>query len=325
MDVIQNQTWEGLAELDSFQTVRELTDADLAEDFLDKTSGCKTMENWKAAWNNKMTSWWRPLVFSSGPVKWESFWSAAKYKAAGAWDWFTGFISSFSSEKEALEDTNEAVDIYGFEGWFVENADGKAVVNPEAISLMNDIYGSADDNFKDGYEMWEAFDVKFPRGAGMPLSSEQIEQYMYYIKGHNPTLGAERYAVLEEAMNGVGMFWYDLSGAGHENGRKNTSGRSECSGFVSGVLTRALGREFNYSAAGYAGLGTKDENRTPGDVIAHANGGEGYTGHVMIYVGYIEGGPDGDGEYVIDCSSTTGGSSMRKTNLVNYKSHYFPR
>lgn len=324
VDIVQNQTWEGLAQLDSFQTVRELTNTDLDESFLDETSGCRTLENWKAAWNNKMTNWWRPLVLSSGPVMWDSFWNSAKYKAAGAWDKFTGFISSFSSEAQAIEDTNNAEDIYGFEGWFVENASGKPVVNPDAIGLLNDLYGNIDDAFADGYEMWEAFDVTFPRGSGMPLTSDQIEQYMYYIKGHHPALGEARYAVLEEAMRGVGMFWYDLSGAGHENGRTNTYGRSECSGFVSGVLTRALGREFNNSAAGYAGLGTEGP-RTPGDVIAHANGGEGYTGHVMIYVGYMEGGPDGDGEYVIDCSSTTGGSSMRKTNLTNYKRRYFPR
>lgn len=324
IDLIQNQTWEGLAQLDSFQTVRELTDTDLAEDFLDATSGCKTLENWKAAWENKMTNWWRPLVLSGGPVMWNSFWTAAKYNSAGAVDWFTGFISSFGNETEALEETNNAVDIYGFEGWFVEDDAGRVVINQDAIDLLGDLYGTIDDNFQTGYELWEAFEVKFPRGAGIPLTSEQIEQYMYYIKGHHPTLGEKRFAVLEEAMNGVGMFWYDLSGAGHENGRTNTYGRSECSGFVSGVLTRAFGREFNCSAAGFASLGVTAGNFTPGDVIAHANGGKGYTGHVMIYVGYIEDGPDGDGEYVIDCSSTTGGSTMRKTNLASYRSHYFP-
>lgn len=194
--------------------------------------------------------------------------------------------------------------------------------------------------YQDGLEtsksLWEEqtladLHVDFPQHGihCLMFTEEDIEQYMDIIMEAFPDLTPEQLAILRVALERCGKFGYSLSGAGHTNGAFGDSGMSDCSGFVTGVLMRAFGKsyeEINTNAAGFANRGTYGKPPVPGSIISHTNGGAGYSGHVMIYVGEMDG-PEGHGIYVIDCSSSKGGSSLRKmtpAQLARYKYTWNP-
>ena len=156
-------------------------------------------------------------------------------------------------------------------------------------------------------------------GLSNPIyTPEEIEAIINQIAASYDFSGmeltAKQRAILEAALSRCGTFGYSLSGSAHNNAIDNDSGRSDCSGWVTGTLLKALGVNYNTNAAGYANKGVYNGVKKPGSVIAHKNGGAGYSGHVMIYAGYLSDGPDGAGHYVMDCSSSKGGSTFRKVS-----------
>lgn len=135
-------------------------------------------------------------------------------------------------------------------------------------------------------------------------------------------------SIVSCALNRADNFKYSMTASAHRNGIENDRGKSDCSGFVSGILCETLDKDINNSAQGYYALGSREKDELKsGSVIAKKNAGQ-YNGHhVAIYIGNMENGPDGEGHYIVDCSDVVGGSSFRKVSakyLRDYTSVWNP-
>lgn len=314
VDIVEKMTYEGLIQDDGFKVPKWLT----VEEVLGKASGGqwlienlvktftdKSITGWKAFWDVKCQTWFSPFPRSC-----------------------QGFLKTlFKSAATATtqEDTSQE-DVYQFIGWWAD------VNTPrqEYLDLMTDFYGEfynepgtlhADDDrsynlARDTWQSFADYGVIFNTGMAGSLSEADIQMYMdmFRAAGCNP----EQLAILEEGLRRIGKFSYSCTAAGHLGGLNNVGGISECSGFVSGILSTTFGYTIDNSAAGYAHMGTSMAGRlnsvAPGSIVAHANGGSGYTGHVMIYAGYMENGPQGPGYYTIECTNSKGvnGSQLKK-------------
>lgn len=314
-----------------------------------KILGFTSLNEWKKYWYEKANKEW----FTPYPT---DTLARAEYCFKGTVNLFDESVA-FWRELILTGDSGSAVaamdaknarpegadkDMYDFRSWFVTDdngnpivaADGSTTINKDLMEEMETFYGRWKDkdgnvvDFDIGVEMWDNFDVHFPVG-GRTLSTAQQQKIIDYLIARGVDPNSSQMAVLTEAMRCCGAFSYDLTGNAHNNGVKNDKGRSDCSGFVCGVLNRSLGTNFNQSAAEFGSAGGL---KKPGSIISHSNGrigqnGETYTGHVMIYVGSLSGdaAPDGDGQYVIDCSSSVGGSSLRRMDpgkLLEYNQTY---
>lgn len=227
--------------------------------------------------------------------------------------------------KDWLEKESEDGDKWQWDGWWSD----PYTIDISLISEMESYTGTYKDNeFESGKKNWADFDVQFgSMGLSNPIyTPEEIEDIINQIAASYDFSGmeltAKQRAILEAALSRCGTFGYSLSGSAHNNAINSDSGRGDCSGWVTGTLLKALGVNYNTNAAGYANKGVYNGVKKPGSVIAHKNGGAGYSGHVMIYAGYLNDGPDGPGHYVMDCSRSKKGSSFRKvsqTTLDRYK------
>lgn len=319
-----DMTWETLISHDGFKTCYFLTNTDFSNGLFD-TGTRKTIDEWQDEWINKFKCWFFP--FPNSPI------SALEWKYKKVFDtglsfvnWISGngWVTAASSENTEIDDK----DVFGFEGWF--NADG--TINQDLFSDLKDLYGDwYNDNYQQGIDTWMDFEVVFPSafgggfGGGAAicsfLSTSQTESVIAQVKQANPGINERQLAVIKEALSGVGKYYYVLSGEAHLNAINNTSGAGECSGFISGVLSRSLGENFNNSAAGYHSLGISRVKQA-GDIISVVNyKGEAGNNHVMLYLGYLSSGvqgsstntdQSGEGLYVIECSPVAGGSCLRK-------------
>lgn len=329
VNLVEKMTYEGLIMDDWFKTTHFLTKEEvLGQDLTDPLNlvtglvqrhGINSITAWKTLWNARATLWFSPFP--------RSLWG------------FTKTVANISLNAIANIGYNDTADtsgkdIYEFDGWWKD----VNIMDEEEVDLLCNIYGcyykqkgslGSDEKYKQALENWSEetiekdYAVTFQTGAGQTLTETQIQEYMSMFRAMN--LSESQLAILEDALRHVGAYYYSLTGSAHQNGINSDSGPSECSGFVSGVLSRALGRSFNNSAAGYASLGRTGITPQPGDIMAHSRSGSGsngqsYTGHVVIYAGYMSNGPDGPGEYIIDCTSSgSGGSQLRKCNNCRTK------
>lgn len=323
VDIVEKMTYEGLAQDDGFQTTHFVTAQEvLGDDWTDSTflmrkllttiNPIDSIKEWKQYWEKQSNRWFKPYPRSLGGF----------IKSVDK-----SFFGIYKKVNNSSSDTEE--DINQFCGWWKS----PGVLNEDYIDLMEDFYGkfynpSDDPNPEDDrkYDMakaawsqFEEFGVEFHTGFGKTLSDAEIEEYLKVFKaaGCNQT----QLKILEEALKRVGLFTYSCTGTGHMNGLKGIGGLSECSGFVGGVLNAAFGFDGKNwgSAADFAHMGTSFNANTcqPGMVVAHANGGSGFTGHVMIYAGYMQNGPDGPGYYTVECTNSKGvnGSQLKKRDL----------
>lgn len=311
VDVEIDMDWKDIIQYDSFKTPYFIAETSFSS-ILD-WGKCRTVEAWAEKWMDRASEWFSP--FPDSPIT-AITWCGRNltYKGAQAIDWITG-----------SRDNPEEEDIYGFEGWWTDSG----TIDEGLLADLECFYGTYETDFEDGVDAWKDFEVVFPAGSGQALTELQIEAVLDQVRQVNPGISERRLAVIEEALRGVGQYYYSLTGSAHMNAINNTSGAGECSGFVSGVLNRALGTNYNNSAAGYYGYGSAGmpyagdviaTNRTSGNTIA--------TGHVLFYVGYLPDGVEGysitsqssglsseqsgPGMYVIDCTPTYGGSVIRK-------------
>lgn len=345
VDIRQEMSFETLANLDTFKTTYFLTSADFAlGNTLSSIPPYRTLSEWKMDWMKRFTKWFVP--FPHSPIGAITYvYGHVYYDEAKGIDTIKNFLlGKITGEKEFEcnyhDDLYDSKDEYGFDGWFKEDG----TLDESIMEDLHDLYDTYENDYKMGYENWEEIgEVVFPVGKVRPLTKDQIQSILNQVKALNPNISEDRLKVIEEGLSKVGKFTYSLTGDAHNNGVYNDSGRSECSGFVSGVLYKALGATqytSGWSASTYASHGHSFSTPNPGSILAHANGGQGkngvsYTGHVVIYVGYLpDGAPGypsnsaftatGGGHYVIECTSgDIGGSVFRKIeNIHKYSSEY---
>lgn len=327
---------------------------EMLNSFLTNENDIVTVAKFRSYWYAKVTQWFRPMPRSPwGFYKKLGENYIVKYLEAcdGFIDAIEGiftriFGTAEKNEKktdgqgewtQSMEETDDSgPDKWQWEGWWQE----RHVFDESLFDEVSTFYGSwEEDQYKASEEWWKEetsgeAHVDFPKMGigGVIYSEEEIEAivqeliniYQQYaeMSGLYNELSEQQIAILKAGLSRCGTFSYSLSGGAHINAIKNNSGSGDCSGWVSGTLSQALGKNFNASAAGYASMGVYGGAREPGCVIAHNNGGSGYTGHVMIYVGYMSNGPQGAGTYVMDCSSSVGGSSLRKMSEETLDKRY---
>lgn len=372
IDVTIDYDWENLCKLDAYKTTYFLTKSEIFEDekeqdiitFFGNIFGkMNTVAEWQEYWNRKCSAWFTPC-----PRSFYQVYSSAINTIYHVWvhadDWvhdkiqgLFGFGNETPDEDELETMAANIKDLYGWNGWFLDDGE---TINPDQLSLLKGLYGTPDDSYASGIEMWEGFEVVFPIGVGRVLSNTQKTEIIEQVKATwaRDHSGAEipsaRLAVIKEALDKIGCYYYDLN-KGHANGLSLTStgGASECSGFVGGVLRRAyVGLDpdninklttldattdnYTCTASTYCQK-ANTSNRNAGDIIAHNNGGKGYTGHVLIYLGYLDSGIDGyaivkengdmiaqegGGYYVIHCTSGKGSVLQKKSVLELNKIPY---
>ncbi len=338
VDAEADYTFEKIAEADGFKTPYFLSTYDIQEG-VEKTLRAKTLDEWTEKWNEQASLWFLPFPNSTcGLMEWAgrnilNIW--ARMQDASTDLLFKLFgIGGDASEEEVNEKVD---DIFDFEGWWEEDG---VTLSEDAMDDLASFYGVPDDDYALGVEAWLDFEVKFPTGSTRrDLSEDEMKSLMEQIEERYAISDAQR-AVLEEAMERVGAYWYSLTWRAHMNGIEHTSGPSECSGFVSGVFHRALNIDINHSAAEYATLGSPIGSYMdvqPGHAIAHANGGRNYSGHVAIFLGYLEEGVpgypggSGPGYYCIECTSSkssgVSGSILKKydpSKIQKYSGEFWP-
>ncbi len=301
VDVEIDMAWEDIMQYDDFETPYFIRGSDAPFTSILDWSRCRTIEAWAEKWMAKASGWFALRGGATGQ--------------ASAW---LGIPLAYTGPTEPDGSTE---DIYDFDGWL--NDDG--TLDTGLLADVNSFYGTYETNFEDGIQMWRDFEVVFPAGSGQTLTESQIQDVLEQVRMANPGISERRLLVLEEALRGVGQYYYSLTGAAHQNAVHNTSGAGECSGFVSGVLNRALGTNYDTNAAGYYSYGSAG-TLSAGDVIAFTTTGGRASGHVLFYVGnlpdgvagYATTGPggtvdqSGNGTFVIDCTPSCGGSVIRK-------------
>ncbi len=312
VDMVVDMKWEDIVRHDNFKTPYFVAESSFSS--ILNWGNCRTIDAWAEKWMDRASEWFAPFP-DSYATAYAWYGRTLVYKRAGVIDQ----ITNGAPEETPAENTD---DVYGFDGWFHD--DGS--IDASLIAELEDFYGTYDTDFEDGVEAWKDFEVVFPSGSCPKLTDAEIQAVLEQVKLVNPGISMRRLAVIEEALKGVGQYYYSLCGSAHMNAINNTSGAGECSGFVSGVLNRALGTNYNTSAAGYHDYGSATAMQA-GDIIASKQQTENATGHVLIYVGYLPDGIPGykiaksDGVateqagpsmYVIDCTPKYGGSVFRK-------------
>lgn len=321
-----------------------------------------TVAQWRSYWYSRIEKWFSPLprspynFFKKMGERYLGFYvqsiDAAATGVKAFFKWIGGEADTLSeawddsysevhnnddrmSDENSKSETND----HTWEGWWEK----PMVFDENLYDEIAGLFGSwEEDKYEASESLWEEQTladsaIHFPKHGigGVIFDAEEIEQFLEKIQdawaAGNFSLDGldisgltpEQLAILQAGLERCGKFSYSLSGNGHTNGRFGESGPSDCSGWVSGTLSRALGREINNNAAGYAGWGSRNNPLVPGCVVANSNGGDGYSGHVMIYAGYFDMDGDGSPEHVVmDCSSSQGGSTMRKMKESTLKNNY---
>ena len=341
IDVSITMTYEDIIEMDHFKTPWFLTDSSFPSDISDKDK--ESIKAWKNWWNGKISNWFIPLPDS--PSEFFGTW-ARNFVSFGAKaiDAVTGFVGtiikvvsgdtsaigdfmekavSSLTEDEAIEaaKNNEDVDIFGFDGWFLE--DGKTI-DPEFIAALEELYGDYDPattygaGYEAGYEAWKEFDVIFPTSGTMPLVESQIEDVMKELDdAYSLSSYENREKFVREVLNSVGAFWYDNA---HGGGAYASSGRNDMTGFVTGILGRSTGNYYSgWSLADFAQNGntyTDISALKPGDILIGSTDSTLKENPAMIYLGYLPNGiPEhkenrGEGHYVVWLSEESLGAKV---------------
>lgn len=352
VNIVQKMTYEGLAQDDNFRTPYWLQREEITNSaayagtsiygLLDKVveDHVVTVGQFRAYWKLKCNSWFVPIPRS--PYAFVKTMTKSYISMfCQAWDNFAegfnnivrnmfGVENNASEPKDTWDPIGTQLDLWGWPGWWKEPNQ----IDTMMISEMEDFGGAwRKDQYKLGIANWKEFQVEFGAfGIKNPVYNEdEINEIIDMISrnydfNNMEGLSAKQKAILMAALSRCGTFSYSLTGTAHNNAIDSDSGRGDCSGWVTGTLLKALGVNYNTSAAGFANKGVYNGKKLPGSVIANKSGGTGkngntYTGHVMIYAGYLSDGPDGPGHYVMDCSSSQKGSSFRKVSQATLDSY----
>lgn len=358
INIVQKMTYEGLAQDDNFKTPYWLEADEIVNSagyqfggmygFIDSVieDNIVSVGQFRSYWMGKCNRWFSPMPRSPYTF-WKTIGKNMIINFCNAWDTVAGVFNDILSKMtgglagntgqeyedgDGMLDSDDWVkkdegenDHWMWKGWWID----ENTIDKTLITEMESYTGTYKDNeFEAGVKNFADFDVQFGTMGlqGQIYTPEQIQDIINMI-GANYNFGGmsglteKQRAILEAALSRCGKFGYSLTGSAHNNGINNDSGYSDCSGWVTGTLLKALGINYNTNAAGFASKGVYNGVKKPGSIIAHKNGGAGYSGHVMIYAGYLSDGPDGAGHYVMDCTRKTG-SSLRRVSqsyLDKYK------
>ena len=388
-------TFEGLAYQDAVTIDKDQSKARFicTEDFKkDNFKTQKTVANWSKKVTNQVNKFFDP--FPNGPLS-ALCWAGESLDTAilHIYEWWFNLwhdgdenLSSYDVTSDSSKTSRApGQDDQGFTGWFVQEPGDAPKLDLGRIGELYDLYGTPEDFYKQGIDIWKDFDVDFQIGFGETLTPTEIQDIINAIREAYPSLSSARESVIRDALEHVGMYIYQCDSDGHYNGMYADAGPSECTGFVSGVYMRALGskcgfwndvsssftsntgesgtisgkgsggihHDYGFGYGGRVGNGTGgyqvpsvyyldgkrpfgrywggsvSHYRKPGDVVSRTPPDG--NGHSMIYLGHFTDPISGvEGDYVVDCSSDTEGSSYRmytssNPNKINeYKAVYSP-
>lgn len=320
-------------------------------DFWSIVPSYPTVTTWKAYWNFKAFQWFTPLPLS--PLgTFETLTRYSTYFGAGLVDSITqtvaqliqgngwdGVVTALRQTGETLVDNTIAdkIDAFGFEEWEDSTL--------EECETWYGTYFDEDDNhnwypYYSANDLWKDLgEVTFPQGGARPFNTEQIDTIMETVE-KNYTLSDSQKAILKEALTSVGNYFYSETDIAQENGATNTRGRSNGSGFVSGVINRALGQNINWNYSDFCSS-SKQSTNTPAMIYVknknNFSGGKWGTktffapkNDIVIFLGNlnlsdVEGynfksGLSKSGNWVIHIDSN--GSRIEKMNIDNYQYEY---
>jgi hypothetical protein len=314
-------TFEGLAYQDAVVMDASFMSAYDFEVLYNSLMKKQTVASWTKEINHTTGKWFRPLP--NGPVS-AVAWAIEGLEGTGlkVFRWWRNFWLNLAGESVDDEsfDAGEGSDIsktsnekdeHGFKGWFDTrtSTSNNPELNRSLMRELYDLYGTPEDMYQKGIEMWSYFDVEFNLGFGETLSTKEINDIMDAIsETYGDRFTPDRQAVVKEALSRVGYYTYNCTYEGHMNGIYSRCGMSECTGFVSGVYARALGPR-----CGFWNDLNKDfkdnQGRSPRDYGTGVNGkGEG--GHHRNY-----GGVPGDGVWQAETCVYNGTRPYGRTDM----------
>lgn len=245
-----------------------------------------TMPNiasWKFYWNAKAVSWFSPLPNPLSLGAYESLGRQVIYFGAEGIDLISANIAAmiedpkkyFSSEHEHTETYErlkeehkaDAKDKFGFKGW-----------SDDIVDEFKGLYGTYDELDNDnvlhpyltGEEMFkDVEELTIPIGGKRPLTESQISSIMSQIEVY-PLTDKQR-SILEEALHSVGKYFYEETAEAQTKGATLSQGRSNGSGFVSGIINRATGSNLDYNYNDFCKNTFNLSNIQPGDVLVKNN------------------------------------------------------
>lgn len=388
-------TFEGLAYQDAVTVNKDKAPFIATRDFeKDNFKTQKTVANWSKKVTNQVNKFFDP--FPNGPLS-ALCWAGESLDTAilHIYEWWFNLwhdgddtLSSYDITSESSKTSRAAgQDDQGFTGWFIQEAGNAPKLDLGRIGELYDLYGTPEDFYAQGIDLWKNFEVTFQIGYGETLTPTEIQDILNAIKTEYPSLSSSRESVIRDALEHVGMYIYQCDSNGHFNGMYADAGPSECTGFATGVYMRALGskcgfwndvsssftsktgekgtisgkgsggihRDYGTGYGGRSGNGTGTYqipsvyyingkrplgrfygsnvvfNRKPGDIVSRDPADGNGSGHSMVYLGHFTDPLSGvEGDYVVDCSSDTGGSAYRmytksNPNKINeYRAVYSP-
>lgn len=186
---------------------------------------------------------------------------------------------------------------------------------------LNDLLGTYEEFYQQGYETYADFEVYFGNAANM-MSTADIAKVLQMIADAGYTLSEAQTAVITTGLSGCGKFSYSM--AAHANcGLGVMGGATDCSGYMSWVHNNC-GLYSNTSLCNTTTTwslapGHKANNVAslkPGDLIVkgapgEASASEGNSNHVVMFLGILTDPDTGHtSAWIIECGGSAGGSGV---------------
>lgn len=361
VNIVETYTWEGLMVSDNFKITHFVGDTDffdlfdtMNESVGDNHFGFPTVSIWKAYWQGKFLQWFSP--FPSSPVGLmdcvyrqglQNYTVIMTYingegQSCETWfDWWGGLFDSFDADDNGNNDNPDELanndyyqdgeDIYGFTGWWEENENGLSTTRVQAlIDDLTYLYGDEATDYAFGRSSFDTPEwyVEFPLGPEQALTSSEINEYLE-LSGLSE--GTTRYAIVEGALKAVGNYYYSPSSSARRSALVNDEGASDEAGFIDHILYN-LGIGGHHNLEPYAVIETEhtpyaydNHQRTcnrddirAGDILICPTMDEGtHTGRMLVVI-YC----DGNGAYVVDCTSEIGGTACHQIDYDDLRANY---
>ena len=332
-------TFEGLMYDDCYKQTYWMTEGEMADpaawmgefDFKEWD-----LDNWKDWWWSKACSWYLPLPRSPRNLA-ESIGHELIANGAEMIDRASGEIAEFANQfiyMERSENSNpnddpdknpenykdengNPNDLYGFEGWYTDE-DG-LVLDQGLLTDLENMYGTMEEQYKVGYENMEMANVVIPIGPNQALSNDEIRDIFDKLKENGYTFTERQEAIVNEALQAAGMYWYQDTNDARYYATQHENGRSDELGMIASIINRALDMNITSPSSGtWTGSGAIK----PGTIISN---GENYA----IYIGAfandflgIEGFSGPTYHWIVECSKDENGAIFRGVTAGELRSYH---